>query len=219
VFEQAAGLALLAACYPPAMLIASLYLASARPGRITASYVLGGLVAVTVVGVAALIAIRAGGLSLPGHQTTRYGFRLGLGLVALAASLIIFRRKPKPPDSTKAKKPNLITRWSADPSPGTAFAVGVLMFAVSAAFLAAVQVVAVSKASLGATIAAMAMIVAVTLLLGWAPLIAYLIAPNATTRTLSGFNRWMTRHSRVLLTAAVGVIGVILVAQGAAGLT
>ena len=68
LFEQAAGFALLAACYPPAVLIAALYLASERPGRTTVFYVAGGLAMVTVVGVAALAAIRAGGLSHLGHH-------------------------------------------------------------------------------------------------------------------------------------------------------
>jgi hypothetical protein len=219
VFEEAGGLALLAACYPPVLLIASLYLASARPGRITASFVLGGLLAATVVGTAALIAIRAGGLSLPSHHSSRYGLRLGLGLVALAASVIILRRqRGAQAGPGQAKKPGRIARLTADPRPGSAFAVGAMMFAFSASFIAAVQVVATSKASLAATIAAMVMIIAVTLLLGWAPLITYLIAPEATTRRLRGFNGWITRHGRVLLAAAVGLIGIVLVAQGVAGL-
>jgi MFS family permease len=218
VFEQAAGLALIAACYPTVILIASLYLASSSPGRITASFVLGGLLAATVVGTAALIAIRAGGLSLPSHHTTRYGLRLVLGIVAIVAAVIIFRRKPKPPDPAKVKKPSRMARLTADPKPRSAFAVGAMIFAFSGTFLAAVQVVATAKASVGATIAAMAMIIAMALLLAWVPLVAYLIAPEPTTKTLQGFNHWLTRHGRTLLAAAVGVIGVILVAQGAAGI-
>lgn len=219
MFEQAAGLALVAAFYPTVILITSLYLASSRPGRITASFVLGGLLAVTVVGTAALIAIRAGGLSLPSHHTTRYGLRLALGVVAIIAAVIIFRRKPKPPDPAKVKKPNRIARMTSDPKPGSAFAVGAIIFAFSASFLAAVQVVATAKASLAATVAAMAMIITMALLFAWVPLIAYLIAPEGTTRALKGFNRWLTRHGKSLLAAAVGVIGVVLVAQGVAALS
>jgi hypothetical protein len=88
------GLALLAAISPPAVLVAALYLASAQPGRTTAFYVAGGFVAVAVVGTAALIAIRAGGLSVPSHHQTRYGLRLGLGVLACAAAVLIWRHKP-----------------------------------------------------------------------------------------------------------------------------
>ena len=97
MFEEAAGLALVAGFYPPALLIAGLP-ASTRPGRITVVYVLGGFLIVTIVGTAALLAIRDSGLSLPTHQQTRYGLRLALGIVAIIAAVVIYRRKPKKPD-------------------------------------------------------------------------------------------------------------------------
>lgn len=218
MFEQAAGLALVAAFYPPAMLIAALYLASARPGRITALYVAGGIVIVAVVGVAALVAIRAGGLSLPKQRGTRYGVRLALGVVAVAAAVVIYRRKPRRPDPARKKKPSLVDRLSREPRPLTAFAVGIVMFGPSLTFIAAVQVVATSKASVAATIAAMAMIIVMTVAFAWIPLVAYLVAPEATPRRIRAFEAWLGRHGRTVLAGAVGVVGVILVVQGITGL-
>lgn len=218
MFEQAAGLALVAAFYPPAMLIAALYLASARPGRITALYVAGGIVIVAVVGVAALVAIRAGGLSLPKQRGTRYGVRLALGVVAVAAAVVIYRRKPPRPDPARKKKPSLVDRLSREPRPLTAFAVGIVMFGPSLTFIAAVQVVATSKASVAATIAAMAMIIVMTVAFAWIPLVAYLVAPEATPRRIRAFEAWLGRHGRTVLAGAVGVVGVILVVQGITGL-
>ena len=221
MFEQVAGLALVAAFYPPALLIAGLYLASARPGRITVVYVVGGFVIVTIVGTAALLAIRDSGLSLPSHQQTRYGLRLALGVVAIIAAVVIYRRKPKKPDPAKArkpKKPSLIDRLSAEPRPMKAFLAGVVMFGPSLTFLAAVQVVATSKASLAATIGAMAMIIVLTLAFAWLPLVAYLIAPDLTVRKLREAEDWLSRHGKTVLVGAVGLIGVLLVIQGIAGL-
>ena len=221
MFEEAAGLALVGAFYPPALLIAGLYLASTRPGRITVGYVLGGLVIVTVVGTAALLAIRDTGLSLPAHQQTRYGLRLALGAVAVIAAVLIYRRKPKKPDPAKAskpKKPSLIDRLSAEPKPMKAFLAGVVMFGPSLTFLAAVQVVATSKASLAATIGAMAMIIVLTLAFAWLPLVAYLIAPDLTVRKLREAEAWLRRHGKAVLVGAVGLIGVLLVIQGIVGL-
>lgn len=221
MFEQAAGLAAVAAFYPPAMLIAAMYLGSARPGRATALYVLGGLIVVTIIGIAALLAIRAGGLSLDSHKHTRYGLRLGLGVVAIVAAFVIARRKPKPkpaPDQAKQKKPGMIERLSANPRPRTAFFVGILMFGPSLTFVAAVQVVATSKASIAVTIGAMAMIFVLTLSFAWIPLIAYLIAPDQTVRKLRAFDNWLRRHGRTVLSVAVGVVGVLLVIQGISGL-
>src|SRR5258708_29526663 len=131
LFEQAAGLALIAACYPPAILVAALFLASARPGRTSALFVFGGVLIVTVVGTIALIALRAGGLSLPTQHQTRYGLRLALGLLALIASAVIARRKPGQNQETAVpgmpQKPNPIQRITADPKTRTAFVVGTPM--------------------------------------------------------------------------------------------
>lgn len=218
MFEQAAGLALVAAFYPPAMLIAGLYLASARPGRVTVLYVIGGFVIVTIVGTAVLLAIRESGLSLPSHQNTRYGLRLALGVVAITGAFLIYRRKPRKPDPAKARKPSLIDRLSAEPRPLTAFVAGLLIFGPSLTFIAAVQVVATSKASVTATVGAMAMIIVLTLAFAWIPLVAYLIAPKFTVRKLSEFEAWLRRHGKAVLAGAVGLVGVLLVIQGIAGL-
>ena len=196
MFEQAAGLAVVAACYPPAMLIAALYLASVRPGRMTALYVIGGAVIVSVVGTAALLAIRDAGLSLHSQHHTRYGLRLALGVVALVAAVLIYRRKPRRPDPANPGKPGipgrpkgrrLVDRLSGDPTPRTAFIVGVVMFGPSLTFIAAVQVVATAKASVTATVGAMVMIIVITLAFAWIPLVAYLIAPEFTARKLGAF--------------------------------
>lgn len=222
MFEQAAGLALLAAIYPPAMLVAALYLASARPGKTTAFYVAGGFLVVAVVGTIALVAIRAGGLSLPGHHQTRYGLRLGLGVLACVAAVLIWRRKPRQKKqaagSGKPKKPGLIERLSADPKPRTALIVGIVMFGPSITFIAAVQVVGSAKADPEATIGAMAMIIVLTVAFAWLPLLAYLISPGRTVRALKAFEGWLRKNRKKVMTGAVGLIGVLLVAQGIYGL-
>ncbi len=222
LFEQAALLALVAAFYPPAMLVAALYLASERPGKTTAFYVAGGFLVVAIVGTASLVAIRAGGLSLPSHHQTRYGLRLGLGVVALVAAVLIYRRKPKQKKpgagSGKKKKPGLMDRLAADPKPRTAFLVGILMFGPSVTFIAAVQVVATAKAGVESTVGAMAMIFVLVVAFAWLPLIAYLVAPGPSTRALKAFEGWLRQHRKKILVGAVGLIGLLLVAQGIAGL-
>lgn len=219
MFEEAAGLALLAAVSPPAILVAALYLASARPGRTTVFYVAGGFLVVALVGSIALIALRAGGLSLPRHHQTRYGLRLGLGVLAIIAAVLIYRRRPsQKTESGRQKKPGLVARLAADPKPLTAFVVGIVMFGPSVTFIAAVQVVASSKADLAATVGAMAMIVVLTVAFAWLPLLAYVVAPGPTTRSLKAFEGWLRKNRKYIATGAVGLIGVLLVAQGISGL-
>ncbi|MHB1875887.1 MAG: GAP family protein, partial [Streptosporangiaceae bacterium] len=169
------------------------------------------------------------------------GLRLALGIAALVAAAVIWRRRPGPvsepasdpasaPGSASApppspernvgkqKKPGVVARMTAEPRPATAFVVGVFVFGPSVSFLAAVQVVATAKASLLATVVAMAMIIVLTVLFAWLPLVAYLVAPDRTVRVLHGFNGWLRRNRRPVLTSAVAVIGVILTVQGLSGL-
>jgi hypothetical protein len=233
VFEQAAGLALLAALSPTAMLIAASYLASTRPHKTVLLYLAGGLLMVTLLGTAGLIAIRAGGLSGVGQHASRNGLRLALGIAALVAAAVIWRRRPgtepvpvpgpaaapsPDPATGRQRKPGVVARMTAEPRPATAFVVGVFVFGPSVSFLAAVQVVATARASLAATVAAMVMIIVLTVLFAWLPLVAYLVAPDRTLRVLHAFNGWLRRNRRSVLMAAVAAIGVILTVQGLNGL-
>jgi Sap, sulfolipid-1-addressing protein len=93
------------------------------------------------------------------------------------------------------------------------------MFGPSITFIAAVRVVASSKADVAATVGAMAMIIAITIAFAWLPLVAYLVAPAHTTRALKAFEGWLRRNRHNVLAAAMGVIGLLLVAQGIAGVT
>jgi hypothetical protein len=187
----------------------------------TVLYVAGGILIVTIVGTIALVAIRAGGLSHHTNHSTRYGLRLGLGVVAIAAAIVLYRRKAKITDPTKPKKekkPRLIDRLTSHPKPLAALAVGVVMFGPSLTFIAAVQVIATAKASLAATVGAMVMVILLTVSFAWLPLLAYFIAPDRTTKALARFDRWLRRNGKTVLVCAVGLIGVLLVAQGIYGL-
>lgn len=216
LFAQVAWLALVASISPPAALLASLYLRSERPGKLTLFFIVGGLCVVSVVGIAALVLIRAGGLSHLGQHQPRYGLRLGLGIIALIAAVVLYLRKPTAPK--KPRKPNLVKRLSSRPSPAAAFAVGVFMFGPSVAFISAVQVVATAKTGLGDTIGAMAMIIVLAVLFAWLPFLAYLIAPDRTVQLLHSLEGALAKHSRTILIAAVGVIGIYLTIQGITGL-
>jgi len=220
MYEQAAGLAALAAIYPPALLIAAVYLESAHPRKM-AGYFLGGAVLMTViVAVVALVALRAGGLSLPSHRSPRYGLRVGLGAIALAAAgYVAWRMRSRgQPDPAKPKKPGRISRMANQSRPLTALAVGILVFSPSVSFIAAVQAIATSKASLASTVGAVALVVIIYLALAWVPLSLYLIAPERTTQALQAVNAWLSVRGQALLGAALTAIGLILLIDGAVGL-
>lgn len=214
---EAAGLALLASLSPTALLAGAVYLGSSRP-KLMATYYLAGAVVVSVImGVILLVALRASNLSRPGEETPRYGLRLGLGVLLLAAGLVVARRKPRPIDPSGAPK-GFLSRMVADPAPRTAFLVGVLIFSPGIAFLAAVQVIATSRASVELTVAAVVVVVVLYVLLVWLPFLLYLIFPGVTTRHLTAFNRWLVVHARQVLVWGLFVVGAFMIANGIYGL-
>lgn len=218
MYGEAAGFAFLAALTPAAILVAVAYLGSASPRRTMLVFLAGAITMSAAVAVIALVALRAGGLSLPGHHTPRYGLRLGLGVLAVAGGVFLLRRRPRPKDPGKARRPSVVTRLTSRPGRVAAFITGVLVFTPSAQFIAAVQVVATAKASPEATAGALVLVVLIDVIFVWLPFILYLARPEATHRALKSFNSWLRAHGRIIAAAAALAVGLILIADGVAGL-
>ena len=218
---QAAGFALLAAVSPTALLVMAVFLGSANPRRTALMYVAGALIMTVAMAVAVLLILRATGLNQPRQHAPRYGLRLGLGVIALGVSVYMFRRKPRAaaPDDGKPKRPGLVARLTASPSPRAAFVLGLLLFAPSATFIAAVQVIATANEGVPITAAAVIVVVILTAATVWLPLLTYLAYPEATTRRLRAANEWLRLRGRVLVIGALWIAGVILVVDGALGLS
>jgi hypothetical protein len=213
---QALGFALLAGLSPTALVVATVLLASANPRRTVLFFLAGAVLMTVVVGVAIFVALRAGGLQHADEREPRYGLRLGLGALAVAASLVLASRKPRPKDPNK--KPNLVSRLVARPAPQTAFAAGLVVFTPSITFIAAIQVIATAEESLAVVALAAALVVAVVVVLAWLPLLLYILAPDATTRTLKVIDGWLRDHGRTVLIAGLALGGIALVVDGALGL-
>jgi hypothetical protein len=217
MIAQAAGFALLAALSPTALLVAAVYLGSARP-RLTSLFYLAGAVAMSLVtGVIILVALRSTGLNHPNQHTPRYDLRLGLGVLLLAAGIFVTARKPRPPDPVKPQS-GIVSRMVAEPAPLSAFAVGLLVFAPGVTFLAALQVIATSRADIRLTALAVIIVVIINVLLVWLPIVAHLVAPEPTERRLKAFNAWLRAHGSRVLAVVLVVAGVIMVFNGAYGL-
>ena len=202
---------------PTALLVAAVYLGSARP-RLTGMFYLAGAVLMSVVtGVVVLVALRSADLNHPDQHAPRYGFRLGLGILLLAAAIVVAGRKPKAPDPAKAGQ-GFVSRMVADPAPLSAFVVGLLVFAPGVTFIAALQVIATAGADLELTAIAVIVVVVINVLLVWLPLTLYLVAPGLTTRRLAAFNGWLRANGSTILVGVLAVAGAIMVINGIYGL-
>jgi Sap, sulfolipid-1-addressing protein len=218
LLAQAAGFAVLAGLSPTALLVAAVFLGSDSPRRVALLYLAGAVVMSTTMAVVAMVVLRAGHFQLPSHHQTRYGLRLGLGLLSLLIAAVVIRRPPKPPDPDKPGQ-GFISRMVASPAPFSAFAAGVVIFSPSVTFIAAVQVVATAQTTVAFDVGALALIVVIDVMLVWLPFVCYLFAPGATTRRLKTFNAWLRAHGHLLLAGALVVAGVVLTFDGVLGLT
>ena len=213
---QAAGLAVLAAISPTALLVAAVYLGSARPRLVGTLYLAGAIIMSLVMGLVVIAILRNTGLSHRSAHTPRYGLRLGLGIVLLAAGAAAARRKPKLPDPDK--KQGLVSRMIADPAPASAFAVGLLLFAPGLTFIAALQVIATANADIEYTTVAIVLVVIINAAFVWLPLLLHLIAPGMTTQRLTAFNGWLRANGNKILIGVLLAGGAIMVGNGIFGL-
>jgi hypothetical protein len=169
-----------------------------------------------VMGVVVLLVLRSAGLNHPDQHAARYGLRLGLGIVLLAAAVLVTARKPRQPDPAKAH--GLVSRMVAEPAPLSAFLVGLLVFAPGVTFIAALQVIATASAGPDLTSLAVILVVVINVLLVWLPIMLHLIAPTATERRLKAFNHWIRAHGTTVLIGVLIVAGGIMVFDGIYGL-
>jgi Sap-like sulfolipid-1-addressing protein len=217
VLAQAAGLALLSALSPTALLIAAVYLGSARPGLTSFFYLAGAVLMSIVMGVVILIALRSAGLNHPDQREARYGLRFGLGILFFAAAAFVATRKPRSRDPAKAQH-GLVSRMVADPAPLSAFVVGLLVFAPGVTFIAALQVIATARADPEVTTLALLLVVVINVLLVWLPITLHLVAPHSTEKRLKAFNSWLRANGRTVLAGVLVVAGGIMVSDGIYGL-
>ena len=83
MLADAIGLAVLAALSPTALLIAAVYLGSARPRLAASSYLAGAVIMSIIMAIIVLAVQRDLGLSRPSEHMRRYGLRLALGVILL----------------------------------------------------------------------------------------------------------------------------------------
>jgi Sap, sulfolipid-1-addressing protein len=229
VLTQAAGLSVLAAISPTALLVAAAFLGSANPRRTAVAYLAGAIVITAVMAAIVFAALRAGHLNLARQHQARYGLRLGLGLLLLLGAAFLWNRAKRHRAGRAGgmrgnyrdgnQKEGLMSRVIARPRAKTAFLAGLLVYLPSITFVAAVQVVATSNSGLAQSLAALVFVAVITIALVWLPLMLYLLAPERTGRQLGRVNAWLRRYGQVLLVDALAAAGLILTIGAILGLT
>jgi hypothetical protein len=79
--------------------------------------------------------------------------------------------------------------------------------------------VATSKSSIVDSVLEIALVISITVMFVWLPLVLYLLAPERTGLLLRGFDGWLRSHGYVLTVAGLMIGGVALTLDGILGLT
>lgn len=218
MLTEAAGFAVLAALTPTAVLVSAVFLGSASPRRTALLYLAGAIVMTAVMATIVFVVLHAGHVYKPRQHQTRYGVRLGLGLLMLIGGTYLWRRGPKQQDPAKKDK-GVISRLLAKPGGKAAFIVGIIVYSPSLTFVAAIQVIATAKQSIAMSILNIGVVIVITIAFVWLPLVLYLLAPAWTGRILGQFNGWLRSHGHVIVVDVLVVGGVLLTINGVLGLT
>jgi Sap, sulfolipid-1-addressing protein len=218
VLTETVGLALLAAISPTALLVSAVFLGAASPFRTILIYLAGAILMTALMAALVYVVLRAGHLYKPHERDPRYGLRLGLGVLMLAVGCYLLPRGRLRRAQPARQDRGLISRMIATPGAREAFLVGVLLYSPSLTFVAAVQTVATSDADTAAAIGVLALVVVITLLCIWVPLLLYLLKPDRTVQLLGSFNGWLRANGFFVLAAALAIGGAFLAVNGILGL-
>jgi Sap-like sulfolipid-1-addressing protein len=209
VQAQTLALALVAALYPVGLLAVSMLLAGDRPMQLGLSFLGGAATSLFVVGILVITVLHGAGLSGSSTRAARGGFQVGLGTAILVAAWLMSRR---PARQEEKKEP----AWQArlrGARPGAVFLTGAILYAPSGSYLGAVQQIATSTTGWAPALQLL-VVIAIVLLTVEIPLMAYALAPQATTRVLRRGQGWIDRHGRQALEIVLVLIGGYLVIDG-----
>jgi hypothetical protein len=230
-------LGLAAAVYPQLLAVVVVILTRPRPRPLLSACYLGSLCVALGCGVAFLAIFRSKG-SVAGTSSTGLGpvEYLVIGVIAIAVAILAATRRGRGlfgRDFTRLRRRN----QSGEEAPGAvkratsraheALREGSLAFAAVIGALLAVpgpfDLLAFGHMARGGytTIGLGVWIVVFTLikfLLIEVPIVSYAISPASTSARVSRFSNWVAANKLKVIAAVVGVIGLVLIGEGIAGL-
>lgn len=182
-----------------------------RPQLQLAAFLTGGFLMGLAVGAVVLLVLQS---QLP--DSTRFTLpmvQIVIGGCALLAAAVIGVTKGKP-----RTVPDWVRKLLDGQSLWVAGIAGLGIALPSVDYLAALAVIGAADVSSGTRLTALLVFNVVAFALVEIPLIAYLLAPERTRATLTGFNDWLRAQGRRAVAALIAMVGVVLLAVGFASL-
>ncbi len=211
-------LAVASAFWPILLAVVLISLRAPHPVRLMASFLVAGLLTTVTVGLSIIYLLQGASLTSGSDWWFGPGVEIAAGLLAVAAAFVLHARElrpaPAPAPSPTQSGPGRLERMLAHGAP-LAFVAGVVLNVVPGV----VPLVGLKDiAELDETFAVTFGLVLGFYLIMFAfieiPLVGYLAAPERTARGTASFNEWLDRNAHRLGTAALALIGVLLIVRG-----
>jgi hypothetical protein len=156
-----------------------------------------------------------------GHETLRSLLAIGFGVAALSLAANL-RRRPQSTTPRSSERSRAVLERLGRLRVGTALVAGLLLGigGPKRLVLTALAAASISASSADASRATISVVVytAIATLLGWAPILAFEVFGDRAVARLGAAQEWLTSHQRTATTYSLFLIGMLAIAEGAAGL-
>ena len=210
LLAQVVPLAFAAAISPVVFLLQLNTLTGPRPIARGAALTAGAAI-VLIVG--SSLGVALGGTGFSERETLQAAINIVFGVLLIAVGLRALLRPPKPKPAESDTKPTSIGRSFLAGAGGMAS--NVTTFAL---YIPALALIAASNLPLGQRGLAGLIILLITLMVAWVPLLIAAIVPGATSRLLPALGRWMTDNNRWIQVVLGLGFGIWLLLKGVSGL-
>jgi hypothetical protein len=206
LLEEIVPLALAAAISPVVFLLQLNTLTGPRPiARGTA--LTAGAALVLIIG--STLGVVLGGTGFSTRNTLQAAINIAFGVLLILVGLRALLRPPKPKPSDSEAKPTSVGRSFLAGAGGMAS--NVTTFAL---YIPALALIAGSELPLGQRGLAALIILLITLMVAWVPLVLAVAVPGASTRLLPAVGRWMTANNRWIQVVLGLGFGIWLLVKG-----
>ena len=183
---------------------------SDRPVAILAGFLAGGLLTTVTIGCLIVFALEHTSLVTRSRHTTDPAVSIAVGAASLVLAFVIRRGDTH----DRAQRPSRVDRL-ADHGAALAFVTGIVLnvFPGLLPFVAMKDIGELNATTAG-TVAVIVAFYVVMFTPVEAPLVAFLVAPQRTARSVNAFNVWLGEHWRRLAWWALLVFGAFEVVRG-----
>ena len=218
---EAVPLALAAAFNPPAILILILLLTGEHPRRLVLGYLAGAAAVIAAISLAVLFLLSASGATSEDSRSASASVDLALGLVLIGLAVWAWRRRRRPPAETgdgPAQGRIAVISQRASASVRWAFVLGLITYAFSPLYVAAVKAIADSGGGTAGQLLAVLICAICVLAFIEIPAVVLAVRPDGLKAALQRIEAWLSANSWTLVAVLAAVAGGWLIGNAIAAL-